>query len=76
MLLANTLEFVILHDLNASWKAKWKEAKRTRLPNSKARFSHALGITKLVSFALLLTDTVTRVFEWYSSSVIAGPKTI
>lgn len=50
-LLASTLEFVILCDFTASWKAKRKEAKQTRIPSSKARFSHALEIMKLVSFA-------------------------
>lgn len=38
MLLASTLEFVILHDFIASWKAKWKEAKQTKVPNSKVIF--------------------------------------
>lgn len=51
MLLASALEFVILHDFAASWKAKWKEVKQTRIPSSKAQFSHAVEIMKLVSFA-------------------------
>lgn len=38
MLLASTWEFVIVHDFIASWKAKWKEAKQMRIPNSKAFF--------------------------------------
>lgn len=49
-LFAGALEFVILRDCAASWKAKWKEAKQMRIPNSKAQFSHTLEIRELVIF--------------------------
>lgn len=77
MLLASTLEFVILHDFIASWKAKWKEAKQTRVPNSKVIFPRFRDgeTSKLCLVAGWYPYQVVGVVFWYSSaSEVTWPK--
>lgn len=77
MLLASTLEFVILHDFIASWKAKWKEAKQTKVPNSKVIFPRFRDgeTSKLCLVAGWYPYQVVGVVFWYSSaSEVTWPK--